>query len=305
MSKRVIIRGEKHHWWPEVVSSFWKNSNGKISMINPNGLVVSTHGKSVAKLSNGHNLIFDKPSSWDSTFEQLFDNPDGKFKKVIFNLKSIATDHLSKENSIHSVIGWNEERGKVDLLLESLLSLVMRSPGYRAKLARTLTAIRGSIESSELKQLVSTNLRQNYNNLQRIVKGQGRFAVLISESIEFIYGDGTYTNITSHSSYSSELMFFIPVTPNVAVFWYCPISHQTEPRIVSYILNDEEVKMCNESTQIYSKDYLFFCDQTPKLSESFKANEFLIFTEKTNPMCNLITRIINESDESYRFALLN
>lgn len=68
---------ENHHWWPECVSDFWMNDDGKVNMVLPTGQVKPVHPKAQGVIKNGHFIKLGKTNAektpWDWNFESVFD----------------------------------------------------------------------------------------------------------------------------------------------------------------------------------------------------------------------------------------
>ena len=301
MKHRKVIRGENHHWWPIAVSRFWENDKGLLYRLDVNEEVVHSSGRIFAKISDGHNVIFSKPSEWDSTIEHYFDEPDRNFPKVINWLTSLKQKDNNKFTS-DGIISHDYTDEMLDMLRECLLSLVVRSPKYRDSQVKYIESLRGELKKQEAKQLITANINQKHNILVKNSKGMGKFAVLFTYDKEFIFGDGCYSNIGPSSELLTNLKMLIPLTPNMAVIWAIPMSYRTPPRLISTQISNSNVELINQATQIYSKDYLFYKSERPKLIQDFKLNEHRGYKSETDPIAKLINSLIpDESDIRYRF----
>jgi hypothetical protein len=300
-NRKRIKRGEKHHWWPKGISKFWENENGKIHRIEPTGKVVLSNPKEFAHISNGHNFLYDKPSSWEETIEHYFDTPDQNMGNVIQDLKGFREWNYFEKRYIYAV--QEEDGDNIDLLRECILSLIVRSPMYRNTLNNLVLGFRGELEKSESKLLIASNLGTAYRELINNSKGCGRLAVLFSDDAEFIYGDGIYSNISTSLHYLTDLRVVIPLTPNIAVVWSNPMSHSAKPHIMATSVDALTVSMINDATQVYSKDYLFYRSEKPKIIETFALQEHRVFAERKNSLFEFVNSLIKDnSDREHMFS---
>jgi len=300
MKQRKVIKGEKHHWWPEAVSRLWENENGLIHRLDVNGTSVSSSGENFARISDGHNILLDKPSPWESTIEHYFDEPDTNFPKVINWLSSLKQkDTNINQVTYNKIVSHDCADEMLDTLRECLISLIVRSPRYRSSQLKTVESFRGELEKPESKRLIVVNINQKYKTLVQNSKGSGKFAVLFAEGKEFIFGDGCYSNINACTEYLNDLKVLIPLTPSMAVIWARPMAYKTHPRLISTQINCSIVELVNKTIQIYSKDYLFYRSERPDIIEDFKLNEYREYKSETDPIAKLINSLI--TDYSDRF----
>jgi hypothetical protein len=103
----------------------------------------------------------------------------------------------------------------------------------------------------------------------------GRWAVLFSDTAEFIFGDGFFHNYPSSiDGINTGRKCIVPITPTVAVAHILPVSHPSEPRLVTIRLRVDEVEALNLAVQVYSKEFLFFRSQRPSLTAEFACRQF-------------------------------
>lgn len=226
---------------------------------------------STAKISDGHNIRLGG-SEWDTTFEHYFDRPDSAFPQVVDWLQKTAQKHTqcATDFMAHDV-----ELKSLSTLCECLLSLVLRAPMFRHQILSLLGKIRTHLPKEEHKLLIAANLRQVYHQLTTGMLGDGKFLVLLSREREFIYGDGVYNNLSPNSMHLAGVRLAVPLTPELAVIYARPMQYMVEPRLVTRIADAETIQLINETTQIYSRDYLFFRTQKPVLIEHFQKREHL------------------------------
>lgn len=99
LKKRIVIKGEKHHWWPKGLSKYWGNERGLVQRINFKGNVIPSKPKEFGQISDGHNILFENESPWQSTIEHYFDEPDQNMAKMVGWLESLKIE-LKTENTI-------------------------------------------------------------------------------------------------------------------------------------------------------------------------------------------------------------
>lgn len=284
MTKRRFIPGERHHWWPKSVSQYWADGAGRIGRIDPLGNVVRSTPTRTARISDGHNLRSGSP--WDTTFEHLFDGPDGSFPRVVELLEDLTSTPSESRDFIRHEISEQD----LQVLCECLVSLSVRSPRFRDQVRAFVDQLRSDVRKEEYKQLAAVNMQQTYFWLMRSMNGLGKFLVLRSDNQEFIFGDGFYNNITLGSQNLFNTRILLPLTPWLAVLYASPMEYMVEPRLVSLRTTDEMVSIINETMQIYAKHCLFFRYDQPDLSDYFLCREHLQYAEG-DPIAALIERI--------------
>jgi hypothetical protein len=288
-TSKEVLEKERHHWWPEAVSQFWVNEKGQIFRIDASAKVTTSAPRKIARIRGGHHITFGG-SAWDTTFEHYFDRADNAFPSVVEWVESLVKGHPTgtKSDVAHACTDEN-----LAALGECMLSLVCRSPSFRNRIWTGIKRFRPTDASKEQeKSLIAANLRQVYGQLSAGARlGDGKFLVMISHSSEFIFGDGIYNNVSPSAMYMYGARFFVPVTPKIAVLHVRPMtSYMVDPRLITRRVGDEIVQVLNETTQIYSKEYLFYRSQQPVLSEHFKKKEHLCYA-RGDPIDSLVSGI--------------
>ncbi len=258
--------------------------------------MVPSKPQKLGKISDGHNILFENESPWQSTIEHFFDEPDQNMSKIVGWLSS-----FKKENTTDFLyLSQEREDENLDTLRECIISLAVRSPKYRNAQNSFVESFRGKLEKTESKRLIAANINQKYKTLINNSKGTGKFAILFSEKDEFIYGDGFYTNINAATEHLNGLKIVIPMTPFITVVWSSPTAYQSYPRLISIEANSDIVEIVNNSVQVYSKEYLFYRSQQPRLIEHFKLGEHRVYDHRTDPVARLIDSLIpDESRKSF------
>ncbi len=296
LKKRKVIKGEKHHWWPKGLSKYWENERGLVQRIDFKGEVIPSKPKEFGQISDGHNILFENESPWQSTIEYYFDEPDQNMPKIVGWLASLKSEVKTENTTEFLYLSQEREDENLDTLRECIISLVVRSPKYRNAQNSFVESFRGKLEKAESKRLIAANINQKYKTLVQNSKGAGKFAILFSEKFEFIYGDGFYSNINAATEHLSGLKIVIPMTPHIAVVWSSPMAYRSYPRLISIEADKETVEIVNNSVQVYSKEHLFFRTQKPSLIEDFKLGEHKVYDHQTDPVARLIDLLI--PDES-------
>lgn len=301
MNNRSFIKGEKHHWWPQAVSKFWCDNTGNINVTKPSGEIFKAKPKNVARIADAHNLTFNRPTVWDSTYENLFDAPDNNFPEIITELKAVYDEHLSLFPDEQSLVGWRDL--SITLFVECAVSIILRSPGFRNQIASPIVESSDSKEQKKQReQFVSSNLHQYYQNIQKDIRDSGRLTVLITREREFIFGDGMYHNLSTVGNFGAERKFFLPITPQIALVWYSPCQYKPEPKVTSYVLSEDELETLNTSTQIYAKEYVYYRNAKPRLTQYFKKSEFLQYCRNSDPLDTFIKTLTTKADQCYSLA---
>ena len=113
-----------HHWWPQCLSKRWLNDKGVIyHLFWDDRCIPQTNPKNFGAIKDAHlikHAIY--PTDWDESFEEIFGSADGAFPKSLDWLIDLQKTKPSLQD---------EERENLDILLECLLSLVVRSPRFR------------------------------------------------------------------------------------------------------------------------------------------------------------------------------
>jgi len=296
LKKRKVIKGEKHHWWPKGLSKYWENERGLIQRIDIKGEVIPSKPKEFGQISNGHNILFENESPWQSTIENYFDEPDRNMSEIVGWLASLKREVKAENTTEILYLSQEREDENLDSLRECIISLAVRSPKYRNSQNSFVESFRGKLDKAESKRLIAANIHQKYKTLVKNSKGAGKFAILFSEKYEFIYGDGFNSNINAATEHLSGLKIVIPMTPHIAVVWSSPMAYRSHPMLISIEADKETVEIVNNSIQVYSKEYLFFRTQKPSLIEDFKLGEHRLYGHQTDPVDRLINSLI--PDES-------
>jgi hypothetical protein len=252
------IKTERHHWWPQGVSKRWLDEDGVIHQLFWDGRdIPQTNTKNFGVIGNAHSIKFAvKPTVWDQCFEGIFQSADKAFPSILDWLNS-----LEKGKTYFNLRSQQENKENLDILLECILSLVVRSPRFRHSLKSNISLYNKNVRE----HLINLNQRDVLNRLKANTLGRGKFAILFSSDHEFIFGDGFYHNFTSIDA-PSEPKIIIPLLPNVCIFYSRPISYNPYPRLVTTELSKDEIDFINRTTMVYSRDFIFYRSQKPDVT---------------------------------------
>lgn len=293
---RKVIRGEKHHWWPKSLSKHWVNEKGLVHRIDSTGKVVRSKPKEFAHISDGHNILFNKGSSWESTIENYFDTPDNAMPQMVRMIEDLRVEPDGTD-----FISYETDFDELNLLRECILSLLVRSPRYRSSISSFVTSFRGDLDKPENKMLIAANMNQKYSTLLKSAKNHGRVVILFSDGEEFIFGDGLYSNLSSGTELLGGFRTVVPLTPNMAVIWSQPMSYRPSPKLSATLVDSHVVHQINTATQVFSKDYLFYKSVKPTLIDDFTCNEHRKYQSHREPVARLVDSFIPDTSIMYGF----
>ena len=254
------MKSASHHWWPQCVSKRWVNDEKVVHQLFCDERDIShKNTKNFGAIGNAHLIKFaDKLTDWDQSFENFFDLADRTFPDILNWLESLKVNFNPLK----------VDQVKLNILLECLLSLVVRSPRFRNSISNI-----GKIPTNEI--CIKLNQRDTLAKFRADLSGRGKFAVLFSLEHEFIFGDGFYHNFTSSIATPIEPRIIVPILPNICICYSRPISYITNPRLIIKEITKDDVNFINKTTITYSRDYIFYRQQRPDISENFSCKKFL------------------------------
>lgn len=286
------LKSERHHWWPECVSAHWKDDEGCTNWLTPDDEVRRAPPRNFGVIGNGHHIKMGSKAGedtpFDESFEAAFHSADDHFPAVIAWL-----ENLSRKPSFDSPIrerftGHPASDDEIALLVESIVSLAVRSPKTRQNAVGLAERFRGPIPERERNTLIGMNLRNCQKTLVNSIGTRGKFAALYSPDREFIYGDGFFHNISAPSMNALSTKMLVPITPRISVLFARPVAYTTEPRLSTIVVSDQEAQLLNEAVQVYAKEALFFRSDRPALIDAFRQNRFLVYSDPRNSIDTLI-----------------
>ena len=300
MSHEKSLKSEKHHWWPQTISKHWRNSRGFINRVNAKGENSEVQPKSLAVIKNGHIIkLSDNPekrTSFDQNFEHFFDKADFNSNAIIKSLSEIRIKHFQYErvNPTKSNVFSPEDH---ELLIEIIVSLAVRSPMYRDGCIAIAEKLRGEIPPLEKDRLIAINIRDALKNITSQIRNEASIYLMLSKEKEFIFGDGFYHDIPTVTISSRSPTLVCPLTPHICVIIDAK-ERKKNDSLISVEINDEEVAICNDTVQIYSKNEIFYSNDKPILSEHFTENIRKEYYPYDNPLLNLLEKIKEKNHSS-------
>jgi len=309
--KKGKTKSEKHHWWPNCVSQHWKNLDGKVNWLKPDGTVVSAPPKKFGSIGNGHYIKLARNAGettpWDQNFEPFFDDADSGFPSVILWLQSLERKDLPETETLTDrFVSQDSTDEQIIQLVESIVSLAVRSPMQRQTGASVAEAVRGGdrLTERERNTLITLNMRDSQRTAVSQIGTRGKFVVLYSPEREFIFGDGFFHNIRSpvQPYQLNSLKMLVPVTPEICVLYVNPRQYNPEPRLFTFVITAEEARVLNEVVQIYSRDSIFYRSEKPEIIPDYAEGAHKAFSDSKNPVDKLIAAIPgNHSNQSIFF----
>lgn len=271
------LRSELHHWWPRSLSEHWEDTEQMVSRILPDGTVTRAPHGNFGAIRNAHHLKLGGP--WDSTFEPIFGEADTEMGFIVAWLLTLEANHADPNGPrLSRILAQSLPLERQHQLARTVASLVARSPRTRNAIRRTTEFYReeyGIAQPGADKTLIAMNQRGLYDAYRARLESSGRWAVLFSDSTEFIFGDGFLHNFPATANpMSVGAKCVLPLTPTITIVFMHPMSHPSEPKLVTMRLDNDEVEFFNRTVQVYSKDFLFFRSQRPELISAFAQHEF-------------------------------
>lgn len=300
MTRQGKTKSEKHHWWPECVSQHWKNKDGLVHWLLPDGEVKTAPPKKFGCIGNGHYIkLGRKPGEttpWDQNFEPIFNKADGGFPSAISWLQSLERRNVPNAKTLTDrFIPQEASDEQIVQLIESIVSLAIRSPMQRETAVRTAEAIRGGgrLPERERNSLITMNMRTSHQAAVSQIGTRGKFAVLYSPEREFIFGDGFFHNISSpvQPYQLNSYKILVPITPEISVLYACPRQYITEPRLFTFVITPEEADTLNNMVQIYSRNSIFYRSEKPTLIQNYQEKEHMSCADTNNLVDALISAI--------------
>jgi len=185
MSNRKLILRENHHWWPEGLSSHWMNNYNLINVITPNEKTFCSPPKKLGCIAGGHNVILNKPSKFDHTFEGEFDKVDSDFKMVIEVLTEVIKKHLKYNISEVTYYEHSYDNEFLNNLCNCMVSLLVRAPMTRNEIVGIVEAIGTPMSKKDFKMLSAANMIGKLDEITKRLKDKGKFVILYSKDYLF------------------------------------------------------------------------------------------------------------------------
>lgn len=291
-SHKKEIRAAIHHWWPQTLADHWMNSEGVVNQVHNDGRIIPQRNtKNFGGIRNAHVIKLDtKPSVWDESFEGQFDFVDSNIDQTVSWLKGFQISGVQSQEFSDRLLELPFDGTRTNVLLALLISLAVRAPKFRNSIQLIIDDF-GAPKSKMPESLIALNQRGVFPKLVGSFLNRGKFLILKSDQKEFIYGDGFFHSFSSPDPSPFHAKMLVPLTPHLCVLYACPTSYRSEPRLFGMSVTEEEVKFINATTQIYSKNFIFYSSQQPHLLEEFTRGEFLIYEHNRH---DYIETLINE-----------
>jgi hypothetical protein len=140
---------KKHHWWPICVSQFWKDADGLVTRLSPNGESLRQNPKEFGVIKYGHSIrLSHNPNErtvWDYNFEDEFQRADNCFPHVIRWLEGLKReDRTNTAEPAKRFLRQDVPEEWLERLMEGLVSLCVRSPMNRNASVRLAQSFRNT-----------------------------------------------------------------------------------------------------------------------------------------------------------------
>lgn len=290
------LKSERHHWWPECVSSYWANAEGGVHWIRPDGETTCTTPNNFGVIGNGHFIKMGdnpaEPTPWDENFESEFQRPDDNFPSVIDWLDTLDRAGPPFERPLQQrIMAVDASDKQFADLLECIISLAVRSPKHREAAVSLAEHLRGPLEQRERNRLIGANMRHSQRNAVAEIGLRGKAMIIFSAEREFIFGDGFYHNFNVPVQHLYNPKMLVPVTPWLSVLYARPMQYRTEPRLFTMAASATEVDALNFAVQVYARNAIFYRSERPEITEAFAQGKHLIFKDHQNCVDQLIHQV--------------
>ncbi|MFB0875081.1 MULTISPECIES: hypothetical protein [unclassified Sphingobium] len=149
--------------------------------------------------------------------------------------------------------------------------------------------------------MVAAVIKDLYLDYAKRIHRSGKFAFLYApEGKEFIFGDGFLHSFLPVRGGPLEAHCLIPLSPFVTVLWFYPARALIKPLAVTIQLTDEETLFCNQTIQVYSKDFIYFRSVEPEICEGFAAGERIPYDLTGRPHAHPILDSLMEEVRRFR-----
>ncbi len=284
MTKKPL-KTELHHWWPRTLSEHWRAPDQMVSVIRANGEVRRAPPGAFGGITNAHHMKMGGP--WDSTFEPIFNQPDNEmtdFVSWIFTLEASRAE--SDRPMLERILAQPLPQDRLQQMARIVASLLARSPRVRYVIKLGTEYYRegfGLADPTADKNLIAVNQRGLYDAYRKRMESSGRWAILFTDSTEFIAGDGFLHNFpASVDAINSGKKLVLPILPTATIVYLLPMGHPLEPKLVTLRVDSDEVAQLNYFVQVYARDLLFYRSEQPVLSDAFRCGEYREFKYSQN-----------------------
>jgi hypothetical protein len=293
----MALKSREHHWWPVGLQKYWKDEQGSVSSIDPDGNIQRNRvaNRKIAKKSHGHTRL--RGTFWEANFEDEFASADNNASKVVDELLKLeppgnrAAEFLGLQLRDRCRFYHLDEDIHRSLLL-LLLSLLIRSPANRFRW-QNYPARFGFPPS---KDTGKGNMQQQFQIAKKLCDTSSLanqyFVLIHSSDIEFVFGDGMLDWITSSLlGFRIDGRALVTLTPRLCVYFCTPREMRTTPNCASLGATPWMVDWINNIVQIYSCDNLFFLGGKPELTDVFRQREFKEHARKTDQFIDMMDEV--------------
>lgn len=307
-------RSKNHHWWPVALQSYWADSGGDVSWIDPDGKREKKRfeNRKIGAKRHGHTMLRGN-EGWETNFESEFDIDD-RIHKIVSGLKRLkplgymfsdwpnlfrAQFKKKREPQDASKLYNLDDDLHRDLLL-LIYSLIIRSPASRSKFER-YPEMAGLPPNEDVGKANMHSLYRTAKDLCEKGHISLHYVVLLhSPYHRFVCGDG-YLDWLSTELIARRISgrALIPLTPKICVYFCTRSSARTSsPNCASLMAPKWMVEWVNYITQIYSRDRLFFRGKPPRLTDHFRKRLFLELGDRKDPLIDTLDEIAGNRREN-------
>jgi hypothetical protein len=262
----------------------------------PDGKTREVIPSELGAINHAHTVRLD-PSDRDAeinvNYEHQFQSGDDNANRVMEALVRLSRPEITTIlNDEPRFLPQNDDAVDQSALMELLISLCIRSPLFRSRCSALGEHLRGPLDRNEREGLASANQIRAMRMIREGVADRGKIAVLYSLNREFIFADGFAHNyhVPTGGSFAGRFML-VPLLPTIAVLHYLPQRYLEQPRLFTTTLKREEVDNVNAFTQTYAKRFLFYRNEQPRITPSFKQGEHLEVSDYPHPIVKFASGI--------------
>jgi hypothetical protein len=286
------LKSERHHWWPESLSDFWKDEVGRVHWLLPDASVKHLPPKNCGVIVGGHHIKMgthaDEATVWGESFEHEFQDADSGFPGLIRWLQSLDRQAVDVPERKHRFLPQAASQEQVRLLIECLVSLAVRSPMNREAAVSLAERLRGPLPEQERNLLIGANMRHSYRRALQAFGTRGKIAVIFSPDREFIFGDGFFHNLLSPNSAPSQPQILAPLTPEISVLYARPFQYRTAPQLSTLVITADEAVLLNNAVQVYARKVLFYRSEPPRIIDDYRQGSHKRYNQSDHPIDQII-----------------
>lgn len=279
MSKK---KSERHHWWPECVSARWADADGGVHWLLPTGEVRRARPESFGVIGNGHFIklgnVPGQHTPWDENFETEFQRADDRFPALIDWIESLELESRIGQPRRSRFLPQPSTDDQFEQMVESLVSLAIRSPMTREACVSVAELLRGPLPEHERNRLITSNMRHMHRRAVKNLGCSGKATVIVSPDREFVFGDGFFHNFISPSGDPISPNLLVPLTPRISVLYVRPMLYTVEPRLSTLVIGADEAGALNRVVQTYARNMLFYRTDRPELADEYRERKHLKFS---------------------------